>query len=282
MSIIIDGKLTASKIRLNIKSECDKILSIYKTLPKLAIVLVGNNPASQIYVGSKEKACAEVGIQSEVVRLPEDADQTAVEKAVKELCSDPSVNGVMVQLPLPEHIASKAVLDLIPFEKDVDGLTSISAGRAFHGEKCLIPCTPKGIVALLKEYEIPLQGKHAVIIGRSNLVGKPLSLLLLNENCTITVCHSRTTNLCEYTKRADIVVAAIGKPCFLKADCFKEGATVIDVGINRTENGICGDIDYESVKDIAGYITPVPGGVGPMTVAMLLQNTIEAFYMQNP
>lgn len=281
MSVVIDGKATAAKIRASVKNDCDKIFAVHGKRPKLAIVLVGDNPASQIYVASKERACAEVGMESVVVRLPENSDQNTVEKAVSELCLDETINGVMVQLPLPKTLNEKPVLELIPFEKDVDGLTSANAGRLFHGEKCLVPCTPKGVIALLKEYDIPLSGKNAVIIGRSNLVGKPLSILLLNENCTVTVCHSKTESLSDFTKKADILVVAIGKDRFVKSDMVKPDAVVIDVGINRTEDGLHGDVDYQSVKEIVGYITPVPGGVGPMTVAMLLQNTVEAFNLQN-
>lgn len=281
MSVVIDGKATAAKIRASVKNDCDKIFAVHGKRPKLVIVLVGDNPASQIYVASKERACAEVGMESVVVRLPENSDQNTVEKTVSELCLDETINGVMVQLPLPKTLNEKPVLELIPFEKDVDGLTSASAGRLFHGEKCLVPCTPKGVIALLKEYDIPLSGKNAVIIGRSNLVGKPLSILLLNENCTVTVCHSKTERLSDFTKKADILVVAIGKDRFVKSDMVKPDAVVIDVGINRTEDGLHGDVDYQSVKEIVGYITPVPGGVGPMTVAMLLQNTVEAFNLQN-
>ncbi len=281
MSVVIDGKATAAKIRASVKNDCDKIFAVHGKRPKLAIVLVGDNPASQIYVASKERACAEVGMESVVVRLPENSDQNTVEKTVSELCLDETINGVMVQLPLPKTLNEKPVLELIPFEKDVDGLTSANAGRLFHGEKCLVPCTPKGVIALLKEYDIPLSGKNAVIIGRSNLVGKPLSILLLNENCTVTVCHSKTESLSDFTKKADILVVAIGKDRFVKSDMVKPDAVVIDVGINRTEDGLHGDVDYQSVKEIVGYITPVPGGVGPMTVAMLLQNTVEAFNLQN-
>lgn len=281
MSVVIDGKATAAKIRASVKNDCDKIFAVHGKRPKLAIVLVGDNPASQIYVASKERACAEVGMESVVVRLPENSDQNTVEKTVSELCLDETINGVMVQLPLPKTMNEKPVLELIPFEKDVDGLTSANAGRLFHGEKCLVPCTPKGVIALLKEYDIPLSGKNAVIIGRSNLVGKPLSILLLNENCTVTVCHSKTESLSDFTKKADILVVAIGKDRFVKSDMVKPDAVVIDVGINRTEDGLHGDVDYQSVKEIVGYITPVPGGVGPMTVAMLLQNTVEAFNLQN-
>ena len=281
MSVVIDGKATAAKIRASVKNDCDKIFAVHGKRPKLAIVLVGDNPASQIYVASKERACAEVGMESVVVRLPENSDQNTVEKTVSELCLDETINGVMVQLPLPKTLNEKPVLELIPFEKDVDGLTSANAGRLFHGEKCLVPCTPKGVIALLKEYDIPLSGKNAVIIGRSNLVGKPLSILLLNENCTVTVCHSKTERLSDFTKKADILVVAIGKDRFVKSDMVKPDAVVIDVGINRTEDGLHGDVDYQSVKEIVGYITPVPGGVGPMTVAMLLQNTVEAFNFQN-
>ena len=208
MSVVIDGKATAAKIRASVKNDCDKIFAVHGKRPKLAIVLVGDNPASQIYVASKERACAEVGMESVVVRLPENSDQNTVEKTVSELCLDETINGVMVQLPLPKTLNEKPVLELIPFEKDVDGLTSANAGRLFHGEKCLVPCTPKGVIALLKEYDIPLSGKNAVIIGRSNLVGKPLSILLLNENCTVTVCHSKTERVSDFTKKADILVVA--------------------------------------------------------------------------
>jgi len=278
MSILIDGKVVAEKIRANIKSECDEIFRATEKRLKLAIVLVGNNPASAIYVASKEKACNTVGMESVVIRLPAEATQEETENAVRELCLDADVDGVMVQLPLPHGLNEKSILEIIPFEKDVDGLTSISAGRAFHNEKCLTPCTPKGIICLLKEYDVPLCGKHAVIIGRSNLVGKPLALLLLQENCTVTVCHSKTENLAEITKTADILISAVGQAGFVTPDMVKSGAIVIDVGINRTESGLFGDVD-KSVADVASYITPVPGGVGPMTVTMLLYNTLEAYKM---
>jgi len=279
MSVLIDGKAVAAKIRTQIKAQCEQIFLRDGKRPKLAIVFAGNNPASQIYVSSKEKACAEVGMESIVLRLPEDITQEYLQNAVNDLCNDITVNGVMVQLPLPHGIDPKPILESIPFEKDVDGLSAVSAGKSFHDENCLLPCTPKGIVCLLKEYNVPLAGKHAVIIGRSNLVGKPLSVLLLKENCTVTVCHSKTENLKSFTQSADILVAAVGKPRFITEDMIKPGATVIDVGINRTEQGLCGDVD-DKVKDIAGLITPVPGGVGPMTVTMLMQNTVEAYDYQ--
>lgn len=280
MSIIIDGKAVAAEVRSQIKEKCAEIVANGGKTPKLAILLVGNNPASEVYVSSKEKACAETGIESLVVRLPENSEIDEIICAVDKLCADETIDGVMVQLPLPGGIDAKPVLDRIPFEKDVDGLNSASAGRAFHGEKCLIPCTPKGIVRLLKKYEVPLAGKHAVIIGRSNLVGKPMSILLLNENCTVTICHSKTENLEAYTKSADILVVAVGKPGFVTGDMIKKGAAVIDVGISRTERGLKGDVDFDSALEAAGYITPVPGGVGPMTVAMLLENTLEALTLK--
>lgn len=280
MSIIIDGKAVAAEVRSRIKAKCAEIVANGGKRPKLAILLVGNNPASEVYVSSKEKACAETGMESLVVRLPVDSPSEKIIGAVDNLCSDETIDGVMVQLPLPDGIDPKPVLDRIPFEKDVDGLNSASAGRAFHGEKCLIPCTPKGIVRLLKEYEIPLAGKHAVIIGRSNLVGKPMSILLLNENCTVTICHSKTENLASYAKNADILVVAVGKPHFVTGDMIKKGAAVIDVGISRTEQGLKGDVDFDSAIEVAGYVTPVPGGVGPMTVAMLLENTLEALTLK--
>lgn len=280
MSIIIDGKAVAAEVRSQIKEKCAEIVANGGKTPKLAILLVGNNPASEVYVSSKEKACAETGIESLVVRLPENSEIDEIICAVDKLCADETIDGVMVQLPLPGGIDAKPVLDRIPFEKDVDGLNSASAGRAFHGEKCLIPCTPKGIVRLLKKYEVPLAGKHAVIIGRSNLVGKPMSILLLNENCTVTICHSKTENLEAYTKSADILVVAVGKPGFVTGDMIKKGAAVIDVGISRTEHGLKGDVDFDSALEAAGYITPVPGGVGPMTVAMLLENTLEALALK--
>ncbi len=278
---LLDGKALSSKIKEELKGQCKELKNEYLLVPTLAIVLVGDNPASLVYVSSKEKACAEVGIQSVVVRLKETVTEECVISEVDKLAQDKTVNAVMVQLPLPKGINERNVLAHIPPEKDADGLTALSAGKMFDGEFSLLPCTPSGIIELLKRNNIELCGKHAVIVGRSNLVGKPLSVLLLRENCTVTVCHSKTQNLSKFTSAADILVVAIGKKNFVTGNMVKQGAVVIDVGINRTEQGLFGDVDFYAAKEVASYITPVPGGVGPMTVTMLLSNAILACKMQN-
>lgn len=281
MGVLLDGKAFSCIVKDDLKQKCEVIKKTYGISPKLAIILAGNNPASEIYVSSKIKACEYVGITSIVERFSESASQEDIVSAIKRLARDKTVNGIMVQLPLPHGLDEKIILSNIPFEKDVDGLTPLSAGKNLLGEECLLPCTPKGIIELLKHYNITLSSLNAVIVGRSALVGKPLAGMLLKENCTVTVCHSKTRDLSEHTLKADILIVATGIPHLINADMVKEGAVVVDVGINRTPDGLTGDVDFESVKDKASFITPVPGGVGPMTVAMLLDNSFTAFTRQN-
>lgn len=275
---IIDGKSVAQHVRAKIKEE---ISTIDKKIG-LAVILVGDDPASQVYVRNKLRACEEVGMKSFLCNLSKDSTFEDVANAIISLNKNDEVNGIILQLPLPKHLDENSLLDLIDSEKDVDGCHYVQKGRLWTGRDSLVACTPSGVLELLKHYQIPLEGKHAVVIGRSNLVGKPLAQLLLNENCTVTVCHSRTQNLAQITKSADIVCVAIGKAKFLKADMVKKGAVVIDVGMDRDENGkLCGDVDFENVAPKCSFITPVPGGVGPMTVAMLILNTLKAFKNQN-
>ncbi|MBR3863806.1 MAG: bifunctional methylenetetrahydrofolate dehydrogenase/methenyltetrahydrofolate cyclohydrolase FolD [Clostridia bacterium] len=281
MAIILDGKLLSATIKSEILEECKALKENYSIIPSLAIVLVGNDPASQIYVASKERLCGEVGIRSIVVKMDENSTQDEVELKVKMLASDPEINGLMVQLPLPKGLDEDKVLANIPPNKDVDGLTPLSGGYCLFDYDGFTPCTPKGIIEILKRYNIPLSGKHAVVIGRSNMVGKPVALKLLRENCTVTICHSRTQNLDEVCKTADILVVAVGKKHLVTENMIKDGAVVIDVGINRVDGKLYGDVDFEGVSNRASYITPVPGGVGPMTVAMLISNTLTACKKQN-
>jgi len=242
----------------------------------LAVILVGEDPASQVYVRNKGKACEELGILSETIRLPENTTQKELENLIDKLNQDDRMDGILVQLPLPRHLDEAAVLRKIIPEKDVDGFHIENAGKLFTGQTGVTACTPKGIMHMLKKGNVPLSGKEAVVIGRSNIVGKPIAMLLLNENCTVTICHSRTQDLAAHTKNADILVAAVGKAKFVTADMVKPGAAVIDVGINRVDGKVVGDVDYAEVEKIAGYITPVPGGVGKMTIGMLTENTIES------
>lgn len=244
--------------------------------PGLAVVLVGEDPASQIYVRNKGIACETIGIYSRTVKLDKDIAQEELIEAIEALNQDPQIHGILVQLPLPKHLDEEAVLASILPQKDVDGFHIDNAGRLFTGQEGVVACTPKGIMYMLKQAGVPLSGKDAVVIGRSNIVGKPVAMLLLAENCTVTICHSRTQNLKEHCRRADVLVAAIGKPHFVTADMVKPGAAVVDVGINRVDGKVVGDVDYDAVKDVAGYITPVPGGVGKMTISMLMENTLEA------
>ena len=244
--------------------------------PGLAVVLVGEDPASQIYVRNKGIACETIGIYSRTVKLDKDIAQEELIEAIEALNQDPQIHGILVQLPLPKHLDEEAVLASILPQKDVDGFHIDNAGRLFTGQEGVVACTPKGIMYMLKQSGVPLSGKDAVVIGRSNIVGKPVAMLLLAENCTVTICHSRTQNLKEHCRRADVLVAAIGKPHFVTADMVKPGAAVVDVGINRMHGKVVGDVDYDAVKDVAGYITPVPGGVGKMTISMLMENTLEA------
>ena len=275
MAEIIDGKALSAEIKENLKKSVEEFEARYNRKITLAVILVGENPASCVYVKNKVKAAEFIGIKSLSFRLPENSSEQDVEKVIKSLSEDKSVDGILVQLPLPKHINEEKILSLVPPEKDVDGFTAENVGNTTLFKDSINSCTPAGIIHMLKSINVPLCGKHAVIIGRSNIVGKPVALLLLKENCTITVCHSKTENLSEITKQADILIAAIGKPKFVKADMVKKGAIVIDVGINRTENGLCGDVDFNGVKDKAAFISPVPGGVGPMTIAMLMQNVYK-------
>ncbi|MGI6224843.1 MAG: bifunctional methylenetetrahydrofolate dehydrogenase/methenyltetrahydrofolate cyclohydrolase FolD [Peptococcales bacterium] len=273
---IIDGKETAKKIRENIKKQVQE-LKTTGMVPGLAVILVGSDPASQVYVGHKEKACKEVGFHSEVYRQAHDTTQEELLELIDKLNNDEKIHGILVQLPLPKHLDEKEVLNKISPQKDVDGFHPLNAGALFVGEKSLVPCTPKGCIHLIKETGLDLKGKKAVVVGRSNIVGKPAAILLLNENATVTICHSRTQDLKAELLEADVVVAAVGRPNFITGEMIKPGAVVIDVGINRLDDGkLVGDVEFETAKEKAGWITPVPDGVGPMTIAMLLQNTLEA------
>ena len=273
---ILDGKAFAADYRLKLAEKVKNLKETDNIVPGLAVVIIGEDPASQIYVRNKMKACEAAGIKSFNVVLPETITQSEAEEEVKKLAENSEVDGIIVQLPLPKKFDEKRILSLIPVEKDVDGLSSENLGKLLKGEDSLISCTPYGIIELLKGYGVKFAGKTAVVLGRSNMVGKPVAALLLRENATVTVCHSKTENIALYTKNADILVAAIGKAKFVTADMVKDGAIVVDVGINRIDGKIYGDVDYESVKDKCSLITPVPGGVGPMTVTMLLQNTFNA------
>lgn len=274
---IIDGKLVSATVREEIKEKIAEAGEKYGKTFKLTVIIAGNDPASEIYVRNKGKACEAVGIQSETIKLSENTSQEEIEKIVTDKVSDDSVDGILVQLPLPKTLDEKRVLKLIPPEKDVDGFTDANVGRlALFSDDALCSCTPQGMIKLLDYYDIPLKGKHAVVVGRSNIVGKPMSLMLLRRDCTVTVCHSKTENLAKYTKDADILVCAVGKKHIITADMVKNGAVVLDAGINRVDGKIYGDADYEEISKKAAYITPVPGGVGPMTITMLMYNTYLA------
>lgn len=276
MAKIIDGK----QISLDIKNELKEKVAKYKEQGieiTLAVVKVGNDPASAVYVRNKEKACEYVGINSKTLALPEETTEEELLNVVKKLNEDKNVNGILVQLPLPKHIDESKVLLTIDSTKDVDGFHPVNVGKMVIGEDTFLPCTPAGIIEMIKRTDIDIEGKECVVIGRSNIVGKPMAMLMLKKNATVTIAHSRTKDLKEVTKRADIIVAAIGKAKFVTADYVKEGAVVIDVGMDRDENGkLCGDVDFESVSKVASAITPVPGGVGPMTVTMLLVNCLRS------
>ncbi|MDR1639336.1 MAG: bifunctional methylenetetrahydrofolate dehydrogenase/methenyltetrahydrofolate cyclohydrolase FolD [Clostridiales bacterium] len=276
MAHIIDGKAIAKEIREEIKAEVEALEKV-GLKPGLAVVIVGEDPASQIYVGSKEKACKAAGILSEVYKLPESAEQSELLELVEKLNKREDIHGILVQLPLPKHMDSEAVIEAIDPSKDVDAFSPVNVGRIMIGQHSLAPCTPAGIIELIKRSGVSISGKRCVVIGRSNIVGKPVAMLLLHESGTVTICHSRTANLQSVTQEADILIAAIGKPKYVTADMVKPGACVIDVGVNRLPDGkVCGDVDFDSVSQVAGYITPVPGGVGPMTISMLLKNTVAA------
>ncbi|MBQ3641872.1 bifunctional 5,10-methylene-tetrahydrofolate dehydrogenase/5,10-methylene-tetrahydrofolate cyclohydrolase [bacterium] len=277
MTIILDGKQTAEKITENIKKEVTEL----KAQPTLAVVLVGSDKASQLYVRNKHKKAEEVGFKSIVINLPEEITENNLLEQILLLNDDVNINAILIQLPLPEHINKERILDAIHPLKDVDGFTSYNFGRLALGyTPFAIPCTPKGIIRLLDEYKINIEGKNAIVIGRSNIVGKPTSILMQKRNATVTVAHSKTKDLKEITKTKDIIISAIGKPKLITADYVKDDAIVIDVGINRTDEGLCGDVDYKGVFDKVSYITPVPGGIGPMTIAMLLENTLELYKLQ--
>lgn len=271
---IIDGKLISAEIRQSIKANVAQFKNKYSKEIGLAVVLVGENQASQIYVRNKIKACEEVGIKSSAFYLPENARQEEVEDLILSLAQDDNVNGILVQLPLPKHLNEESILNLIPDGKDVDGFSAYNTGKLCKNEQTLVACTPHGVMKMLEREGIDVKGKKAVVVGRSDIVGKPMAMLLLNADATVTVCHSKTQNLKEECLKADILVCAIGKANFIKSDMIKEGAVVIDVGMNRNEEGkLCGDVDFENVKEKCSYITPVPGGVGPMTITMLMYNT---------
>ena len=276
MATILSGKTVSARIKENLKKEIEE-LKTRGILPGLAVVIVGEDPASKVYVGRKEAMCEELGMHSEKFALPEDTTQEELLALVEKLNSDPSIHGILVQLPLPKHLDEKAVINTIRPEKDVDAFHPVNVGKIMIGDYDFVPCTPAGIMELIAESGVEIDGKTCVVVGRSNIVGKPMSMLLLHKNGTVTTCHSRTKNLAEVTKTADILVAAVGKANFITKDMVKPGAVVIDVGMNRLEDGrLVGDVDFENVEKIAGAITPVPGGVGPMTIAMLMQNTFTA------
>lgn len=273
---IISGKELASEIKQDLAKEIER-LKVKNLIPKLVVVLVGDNPASLSYVKGKEKAAAEIGMESEVITLPVETTEADLLALLDELNDNDAVHGILVQLPLPDQINEQKVIDRINPKKDVDGFHPINIGKMMTGEDSFLPCTPYGIITMIKSKGVEIEGKHAVIIGRSNIVGKPVGQLLLNENATVTYCHSKTENMQKYTQAADILIVAIGKENFIKQEDVKEGAVIIDVGINRTQEGkLTGDVDFAEVVEKAGYITPVPGGVGPMTITMLLSNTIKA------
>ena len=272
---ILSGKEMSESLRKEIAERVVRLKEQGVT-PGLAVILVGNDPASEIYVRNKGNGCAETGMYSRTMNMPEETTQEQLEAAIEELNADPAIHGILVQLPLPKHLDENAALAKILPEKDVDGFHLINAGHMLTGTEGVLPCTPKGALYMIQSTGESLSGKEAVVIGRSNIVGKPMAMLLLRENCTVTMCHSRTKNLAEHTRRADILVAAVGKAGFVTADMVKPGAVVIDVGINRVDGKVKGDVDFDAVKEIAGWITPVPGGVGKMTITMLLANTVEA------
>jgi len=275
--MIIDGKKASAALREELKEKVSKLKSTYNTVPGLTVILVGEDPPSKIYVKNKEKSAVEVGINSEVIHYPDNIEEKVVLDKIKELNKNDKVSGILVQLPLPKHIDKRKVIETIDPSKDVDGLHPVNVGNLSSGYDSTIPCTPLGCYLLIKNTEKNLNGKHAVIIGRSNLNGKPMTQLLLKENCTVTITHSKTKDLKAECKRADIIVAAVGKPKLVKADWVKKDAIVIDVGINKTDSGLVGDVDFDEVSKVAKAITPVPGGVGPMTIACLLSNTVECF-----
>ena len=275
-AVRMDGKALSAKVRGSILAETEELKKQGVT-PGLAVIIVGNDPASEIYVRNKERACEQCGFYSEKYALPEGTTQEELLGLIAQLNESPAISGILCQMPVPKHISEQAVIDAIDPKKDVDGFHPQNVGALVIGEQGFVSCTPAGIIQLLKRSNIEIEGKHCVVIGRSNIVGKPMSLLMLRENATVTICHSRTKNIKEICREADILIVAIGKPQFIGADYIKDGAVVIDVGIHRDENNkLCGDVKYDEVEPKASYITPVPGGVGPMTIAMLMHNCVEA------
>lgn len=273
---LIDGKAISASVREDIKAQIDE-LAAAGIKPGLAVIIVGDNPASRVYVNNKKKACAELGIMSEEYALPAETTEQELIQLIETLNSREDIDGILCQLPLPEHIDEKTVINTISPDKDVDAFHPVNVGKIMIGDYSFLPCTPAGVMELLRRSDIDVCGKNCVVIGRSNIVGKPQAMLLLHANATVTVCHSRTKNLAEICREADVIVAAVGKAYFVTADMVKEGAVVIDVGMNRNSEGkLCGDVDFDAVKDKASAITPVPGGVGPMTITMLMQNTLTS------
>lgn len=276
MAVIIDGKALSAKLKNQMKEKVDT-LKATGINPCLAVIIVGENPASKVYVNNKKKSCAELGIESLEYALPEETTEEELLIIIDELNNNENVDGILCQLPLPSHICEKNIINSISPEKDVDAFHPENVGHIMIGDYTFLPCTPAGVMEMLKEYEIDVAGKNCVVVGRSNIVGKPMTMLLLKENATVTVCHSRTKDLASFTRQADVLVSAVGKPGLITEDMVKENAVVIDVAINRLENGkLCGDVDFEKVKEKASFITPVPGGVGPMTIAVLMKNTVTA------
>ena len=276
MAKILSGKTVSARVKEELKTEVENLKKEGKQTG-LAVVLVGDDSASKVYVANKEKACEQLGIYSEKYTLPENTTEEELLSLIHKLNDDKKIDGILVQLPLPKHLDDKVIIDNIRPDKDVDAFHPVNVGKIMIGDFDFVPCTPAGIMDLIKESGVPVEGKECVVIGRSNIVGKPMSMLLLHQNGTVTICHSRTKNLSDVTKKADILVAAVGIPKFVTADMVKPGAVVIDVGMDRDEDGkLCGDVDFSSVEPVAGAITPVPGGVGPMTIAMLMRNTVTA------
>ena len=276
MAVVINGKEIAKNLKEQVKMEAEELCKQGIT-PGLAVIIVGDNPASRVYVNNKQKACEEVGFFSEEYALPAETTQEELLELVDKLNKRPDIDGILVQLPLPEYIDEREVVAALAPQKDVDAFHAVNVGRLVYGDSSFLPCTPAGIMELLHAYNIEVEGKNCVVIGRSNIVGKPMAILLLHSNGTVTICHSKTRNLKNICKNADILISAVGKPKLVTADMIKLGAVVIDVGMNHDESGkLCGDVDFDNVEPIASYITPVPGGVGPMTIAMLMKNTLTA------
>lgn len=277
---LIDGKVISTAVKERVKTEVAELNSKGITVG-LAVIIVGEDPASKVYVSNKKKACEALGIISREYALPETTTEEELLSLISDLNSDPEINGILCQLPLPKHLDEKLIINSIDPEKDVDAFHPVNVGKIMIGDYYFLPCTPAGVMEMLKYEGIEVEGKNCVVIGRSNIVGKPMNMLLLHKNGTVTICHSRTKNLAEICRNADILVAAVGRPNFVTADMVKDGAVVIDVGINRVDGKLCGDVDFENVKDKTSAITPVPGGVGPMTIAMLMQNTLTAAKKHN-